>query len=81
MPLYVNGNARAYVEKNPRCDRLSFVSGDVWEGAYLMDVLVLQIRDAVQGLIYLHGRGIVHGDIKGVSSPLTLRGLTLMLRL
>jgi serine/threonine protein kinase len=29
MPLYVNGNARAYVENNPTCNRLSFVCASV----------------------------------------------------
>jgi hypothetical protein len=26
MPLFTNGNARSYVEKNPQCNRLNFVS-------------------------------------------------------
>lgn len=27
----------------------------------------LQIEDIIRGLEYLHGEGIVHGDLRGVS--------------
>lgn len=41
-----------------------------WVGAFLFNpcaVLILpQIHDIVEGLIYLHQLDIVHGDLKGV---------------
>ncbi|KAG8908593.1 hypothetical protein FRB99_004881 [Tulasnella sp. 403] len=49
-----NGCIRDYIQAFPDCDRPKLIS-----------TMNLQLRETANGLVYLHGRGIIHGDIKG----------------
>ncbi|KAF9787364.1 kinase-like domain-containing protein [Thelephora terrestris] len=46
-----NGNLNEFVEANPKADRLK----------------LRLLGDAARGLIYIHERGVVHGDLKGAN--------------
>jgi serine/threonine protein kinase len=66
MPYLKNGNARDYVQSHPDCDRLRIV----WLSLslccpYLMSHV--KFHHISLGLVYLHSRKIVHGDLKAVS--------------
>jgi hypothetical protein len=62
-----NGNLVEYMEANPDADRLVLViilSTDLQTNPNLSNFF--QLSDVADGLFYLHGIGLVHGDLKGV---------------
>ena len=67
MPYLSNGNARNYVQTHPGCDRLRMVRTPfvILASPHLMSIL--QFHHVSLGLVYLHSRKIVHGDLKAVN--------------
>ena len=81
----VNGNINEYVKVHRDVDRFELVRFLILllASSLISKYWFIQLKDVVQGLIYMHGEGIVHGDLKGVSlraSEPTLRLLTHSLR-
>ena len=62
-----NGNINDFVTSHPEVDRLSLVC---CVSKYFLSSLtvfgILQLVGVTKGLIYIHDRGMVHGDLKGV---------------
>lgn len=65
-PYVKNGNVRHYLEVNPDAPRLPLVSLRFVSTFTMSDYR--KIRGIANGLTYLHSQGIIHGDLKGVSS-------------
>jgi serine/threonine protein kinase len=65
MPLMRNGNAFDFVQNNPSCSRVRIVSRPD-QVDMLQKLTRCQISGIASGLAYLHGRKIVHGDMKAV---------------
>jgi len=65
-PWMENGNIVQYVKKIPSTDRLKLIS-DIASGKWFSPWRSEDAEDCL-GLEYLHCRGIVHGDLRGVSS-------------
>ena len=61
-----HGNIVQYIENYP-VNRLDLVSRCHLPAAFPTKTQQ-QLHDAAQGLEYLHGTGLSHGDIKGVST-------------
>ena len=64
----VNGNISQFVRGHPAVNRFELVSISIkfLRSYSLMVISPLQLSDVGMGLIYVHGRGIIHGDLKGV---------------
>ena len=67
-----NGNARQYLRLNSHAriklrlvSRILFVDPVVYF-AVTDDFCPLKTRDVVEGLVYLHSKEIIHGDLKAV---------------
>ena len=60
------GDLRTYINSYPHTDRVALVSVLL----YLCDLPphFYQLVDVANGLNYLHSCGVIHGDIKGVST-------------
>ena len=58
-----NGNAMAYIQKHPTCDRLTIVRS--FEAFWCISDEG-QMYHVSLGLVYLHSKNIVHGDLKAV---------------
>jgi len=66
-----NGNVTQYLELNPDSSRPELVSVNLpIAGAAVTDQF-LKLLQVAKGLQYLHSFGIVHGDLKAVSGPLS----------
>ena len=63
-----NGNVMEYIRSNPQANRLRLVSPAVRSLRHftLMPRNDPQLSEAASGVVYLHGLGIAHGDLKGV---------------
>ena len=62
-----NGNINEFVKANPDADRLELVCiCNVLIVCLSLMIAWLQLSDVTRGLIYLHGLGIIHGDLKAV---------------
>lgn len=59
-----NGNVMEYIRSNPEVDRLQLVSSLV--DPVLAILNDFQLSGAISGVAYLHGLGVIHGDLKGV---------------
>ena len=70
-----NGNINTFVNTNINANRLDLVGFANHELLYSTSSFTLfsQLGDVTKGLMYMHGQGIVHGDLKGVcvKPPLT----------
>ena len=63
----VNGNLSEFVKNNPNANRLELVRISL--GISLSRLIIrlpIQLGDVAKGLIYIHHRGMIHGDLKGV---------------
>ena len=64
-----NGNINQFVTAHQDANRFQLVSSppqpyDPRQSP--TTTLLLQLGDVAEGLIYMHGQGVVHGDLKGV---------------
>ena len=64
----VNGNINDFVKTHPDVDRFGLVGFllKVLRPCFIDNCKTLQLMDVGRGLIYIHGQGMVHGDLKGV---------------
>ena len=60
-----HGNINEFLETHEGVNRVQLVSDDTTYGRNLSNPL-LQLVDAANGLEYMHGLRMVHGDLKGV---------------
>ena len=67
-----NGNIDQYVKAHRDANRFELVSfprsGTYHPHFLLTAARFPQLTDVAKGLIYMHGQGMVHGDLKGVRS-------------
>jgi len=64
-----NGSINAFVKAHEDVNRFKlvrFLCAVHRVRSSLKVMLPPQLADAARGLIYLHGQGIIHGDLKGV---------------
>ena len=64
-----NGNINQFVETHWGANRFELVSTLLKPPSISTRPLLPlspQLRDVARGLIYMHGQGMVHGDLKGV---------------
>ena len=61
------GDLTAHIKSKPQAKRIALVSPLSDPGN--ADLVLQQLVDVAEGLNYLHERDVVHGDLKGVSSP------------
>jgi serine/threonine protein kinase len=62
-----NGDIMHFTRTRPDYNRLLLVRKSNISGVLTCLTTPTQLVEAVTGLEYLHGHGIVHGDLKGVS--------------
>ena len=67
-----NGNIIEFLKANPGANRFELVSFSFKNslpcfipGLLMLESLV-QLADVARGSIYIHQRGMIHGDLKGV---------------
>ena len=64
----INGNINDFVEAHPDADRLGLVCFP--QSIAVLTSLIIakfpQLAGVAQGLIYIHSKGMIHGDLKGV---------------
>ena len=64
-----NGNVMQYARSNPRANRLRLVSSPPQPNIILFLLATLELSEVMSGVAHLHKLRIVHGDLKGVSTP------------
>jgi serine/threonine protein kinase len=64
--LMANGNIIKYVKTHRDANRFELVGFSTTHSILYKLVWLLQLTDVARGLIYMHGEGIIHGDLKGV---------------
>ena len=64
----VNGNIIDFVKANPGANRFRLVRFHPTSRChtFIDRRTILQLEGVAKGLIYVHGRGMIHGDLKGV---------------
>jgi serine/threonine protein kinase len=67
-PWMENGHAREFIEKTPTTNRITLVRAHCILSGLSRFSLLFKLREIAEGLTYLHGQGIIHGDIRGVST-------------
>ena len=67
FPWYKNGNINQYLKNNPRADRHDLASTfKLTAHSRRLHELRKQLLGAVQGLLFLHSNGLVHGALQPV---------------
>ena len=66
-----HGNINEFVEKHEGINRVQLVSDGITPLVNVFNWLI-QLVDAANGLEYMHGLQMVHADLKGVRSYLSL---------
>lgn len=66
-PYCQEGNINDFLRRNPYADKAAFVRTLSFSRRRRHFMKILQIHQAAEGLSYLHTRGFIHGDLKGVS--------------
>ena len=67
-----NGNVNEFVKENPDANRLKLVGSlfhiphHPFSPGSLEFGQPIQLEGVARGLIYIHHRGMIHGDLKGV---------------
>ena len=61
----VKGNIREFLKAEVDADRLGLVRSRLRSLSLTMTRL-LQLTGAAEGLVYMHDRGIIHGNLRGV---------------
>ena len=64
-----NGSISEFVKTHQGANRFELVSLPFkfpYSPSSLTTIRLLQLTDVARGLDYMHGRGMVHGDLKGV---------------
>ena len=61
-----NQNINNFVSGREDVNRLELVCLLVWPHPPFKIDLFSQLADVARGLAYMHGRGMIHGDLKGV---------------
>jgi hypothetical protein len=64
------GNMHEYAPRLPQKSRIPLVCDHLFKTTRLLPT-VLKLYDVITGLIYLHGLGVVHTDLKGVCLTFT----------
>jgi len=64
----INGNINEFIEARREVNRFELVRLLFYcrPRSSLIIARILQLKDIVKGLIYMHGEGMIHGDLKGV---------------
>ena len=60
-----HGNINEFMEKHEGVNRVQLVSDGITSRRNRFDPII-QLVDATNGLEYMHGLQMVHGDLKGV---------------
>ena len=67
-----NGNVNEFVKETPDANRLKLV-GSLFHiphhpffTGFIGIRRTFQLEDVARGLVYIHHRGMIHGDLKGV---------------
>ena len=63
-----NGTMNAYLKDHTDTNVLELVRAHFYSG-HLIFMPGKKVRGIASGLAYLHSRGVVHSDLKGVRSP------------
>ena len=64
-----NGNVNEFIKAHPNANKLElvcFLFGFSYFHGIDAHLIAVQLSDVIKGLIYLHGQGIVHGNLNGV---------------
>ena len=64
--LMENGNINEFISSNQDVDRFELVRfSSHWRSRPSL-ITPQQLKDVARGLVYMHDKGMVHGDLKGV---------------
>ena len=61
-----NGNIRQFVQEYTQVDRLRLVCLSTHSYNLTLVLMLRQLLDICQGLLFLHSHDVIHGDLKGV---------------
>ena len=63
-----NGSITEFVWANRGVNRFKLVRFEVfcWHCSLLSTAWLMQLQDVAEGLIYIHSKAMIHGDLKGV---------------
>jgi len=67
-PYYQHGSITNYLKDHPHVNKLPLVNHNTRLFKEISCSFLSQITQITEALSYLHGRSIIHGDIKGVGA-------------
>jgi serine/threonine protein kinase len=68
FPMCTKGSIMQYIETNPFANKLHLVSHSEQRHVIYLLTVPIKLAQVAGGFDYLHRRGIVHADIRGVST-------------